>query len=311
MSVDRWLKERTFGPGAFDPKRMRDVKRANGCRVSVVVPARQVEDTVGHICTAIVHEWMGGEAPLVDELVVMDGGSGGDDTAAAARAAGARVVHDDDVLPHIVGRGKGAAMWRSLEVTDGDVVVWVDGDIIDFDPRFIPQLLGPLLTNRAIGYVKGFFDRPLANTAVGGGRVSEICARPLINRFRPELAGFIQPLSGEAAGRRDVLESVPFLSGYAVEIGLLWDIAAHVGVDAMAQVDLGHRVHTNQPTAALGPMAAAILAAVLRREGLDGAAPTHDYRRPRTDGSEVILDHATIDLIELPPIASLTGGVRR
>lgn len=308
MSVDRWLKERTYGPRAFDSDALRDVKRADGRRVSVVLPTLQVAQTVGPICRAIADTWMGGDAPLVDELVVIDGAST-DGTDEAARAAHARVVQEHDVLPHVLGRGKGAAMWRSLAVTTGEVVAFLDADVIDFDPGFVPQLVGPLFTDPATAYVKGFFDRPLANTTVGGGRVGEICARPLINRFRPQLAGFMQPLSGEAAGRRDVLEAVPFFSGYAVEIGLLWDIADRVGIDAMAQVDLGHRIHTNQPTAELGAMAAAILAAVLRREGLDdGSAITFD--RPRVDDGAVHLHHATIDLVELPPIATLTQGAR-
>jgi len=310
VSVDRWLSERTYGPHAFDPTVLRDTKHGDGRRVSVVLPSLNVAQTVGSICRTIVDTWMGGDTPLVDELVVIDAAST-DGTADAAAAAGARVVQEHDVLPHVAGRGKGAAMWRSLAVTDGDVVVWIDADIIDFDAAFVPQLIGPLITDPTTAYVKGFFERPLADTTIGGGRVSEICARPLINRFRPELAGFMQPLSGEAAGRRDVLESVAFLSGYAVEIGLLWDIAAQVGIDAMAQVDLGHRRHINQHTAQLGSMAVAILAAVLSREGLAAISSTIDYRRPRADEGVVRLQHATIDLLELPPIATLTGGARQ
>jgi glucosyl-3-phosphoglycerate synthase len=308
VSVDRWLRERTYGPQAFDPDVLRDVKRADGRRVSVVLPTLQVEQTVGPICRAIAEAWMDGDAPLVDELVVIDGAST-DGTDEAARAAGARVVQEHDVLPQVPGRGKGAAMWRSLAVTTGEVMAFLDADVVDFDPEFVPQLIGPLFTDPATAYVKGFFDRPLADTTIGGGRVSEICARPLINRFRPELAGFMQPLSGEAAGRRDVFESVPFFSGYAVEIGLLWDIATHFGIDAMAQVDLGHRIHSNQPTAELGSMAAAILAAVLRREGRDDGSPIA-YDRPRVGTDGIHLHHATIDLVELPPVATLTEGAR-
>ncbi len=213
------------------------------------------------------------ETPLVSEIVVMDGSST-DGTRRAAEEAGARVVMDHEVLPRLApGRGKGEAMWKSLAVLSGDLVVWLDADVVDFDPAFVTGLLGPLLTDPDVGYVKALYRRSLGSDDEGGGRVTEICARPLINLFYPELAGFAQPLSGEAAGRRDLLCSVPFFNGYAVEIGLLIDLCRHAGLGALAQVDLGSRRHTNQPTSALGAMASTISQAVLKRLAQEGRAP--------------------------------------
>ncbi len=306
MNVDDWLHTRTYPKDAFDVPALCARKRADGARVSVVLPARRVATTIAPICTTIRERWMAADTPLVDELVVIDAASE-DGTADRARAAGATVVQEQDVRPDIAGHGKGAAMWRSLAATTGDIVVWIDADIVDFDPGFVPQLVGPLITEPQVAYVKGFFERPLADTSIGGGRVSEICARPLINRFRPQLAGFVQPLSGEAAGRRTLLERMPFPCGYAVEIGLLWDIEALVGIGSMAQVDLGTRRHHHQPTVDLGRMAAAIMDAVLRREGIGAAAGMLDYRSPLVTGDEVRMRGSTIATTELPPLASTPG----
>jgi glucosyl-3-phosphoglycerate synthase len=207
--------------------------------------------------------------PLVDELVVIDSGSS-DRTAEVAAAAGARVVHVEDVLPehgHI--SGKGEALWKSLFVTDGDLIVFLDSDVQGFDPCFVVGLLGPLLTDPTVGYVKGLYDRPLATTeglvASGGGRVTELSARPLLGALWPHLSGFVQPLSGEYAGHRLLLERVPFASHYGVELGLLIDLAELAGVEALAQVDLGIRRHRHQTDAALGRMAGQILQTALAR----------------------------------------------
>jgi glucosyl-3-phosphoglycerate synthase len=236
--------------------------------VDVVLPARNEADTVGAIVRTIRRELVE-EVPLVDEVVVIDSGSV-DATAAEAAAAGARVVSQRDVLPSFGDvPGKGEALWKALYATHGDVVVFVDADLREFDAQFVVGLLGPLLTDPGVGFVKAVYDRPLSLTdrvlPSGGGRVTELVARPLLNLHWPLLAGFVQPLAGEYAARRELLEQVPFASGYGVEIGLLIDLLELAGLDAMAQVDLGRRVHRNQDDAALGRMAAQVLHTVIQR----------------------------------------------
>jgi glucosyl-3-phosphoglycerate synthase len=237
---------------------------AKGSRtVSVVLPALDEQRTVGGV-VASVRPLLG---TLVDELVVMDSGST-DRTAEVAAAAGARVVARTDVLPGLEPvPGKGEVLWRSLAATTGDVLVFLDSDLVDTDPMFVPRLLGPILTTPDTHLVKAFYRRPLATAEEGGGRVTELMARPLLSALRPELSGVIQPLSGEYAGSRALLESVPFAAGYGVEIGLLLDAHAVVGLDALAQVNLGVRRHRNQDIAALGQMARQVLDTALRRCG--------------------------------------------
>jgi glucosyl-3-phosphoglycerate synthase len=288
-------------------------KEARGTTVSVVLPALDEERTVGAIVAAIRRELVVG-APLVDELVVVDSGST-DRTATAAVAAGARVVRADQVLvPRGTVAGKGEALWKSLHVTDGDLVVFIDSDLISFDPHFVVGLLGPLLTDPAIGYVKGFYDRPLSTVEglvpTGGGRVTELVARPLLNALWPELSGFVQPLSGEYAGRRELLEQVPFVSHYGVEIGLLVDLAELAGVDALAQVDLGTRQHTHQSDAALGRMAGQILQTALARcHGL-GVPSDQLVQFVRTGGG---IEPVTWDVgvLERPPMRTVPEYVTR
>jgi glucosyl-3-phosphoglycerate synthase len=308
VTREAWLLERTFTGARFDPDALAARRAASGTSVSVVVPALDVADTVGAIVAAIHDRWAG-PGGLVDEVVVIDSASS-DRTADVATSAGARVVQDAEVLPGLgTRRGKGEAMWKSLAATTGDVIAWIDGDIEDFDPAFVPGLLGPLLVDAEVGYVKAFYRRPLGVVADDGGRVTEICARPLINRFVPELAGFVQPLSGEAAGRRSLLEQVPFFCGYAVEIGLLIDILGTAGLEAMAQVDLGERRHRNQPTSALGPMAYEITNAVLARRG--GGPAGDGYVRPvRSDAAgQFSLEHREVSLSERPPMVEVTRRV--
>jgi len=268
-----------------------------------------VADTVGPIVERVRTELVE-RVPLVSEIVAIDSRSG-DGTREAAAAAGATVVQDHEILPDLPpARGKGEALWKSLAVLRGDIVVWLDSDVVDFDPAFVTGLVGPLAADPEVGYVKALYRRALGGDDDGGGRVTEICARPLINLFHPELAGFAQPLSGEAAGRRDLLRAVPFFTGYAVELGLLIDLLRVAGLGALAQVDLGHRRHTNQPTAALGPMASTITQAVLHRLADAGRAPAGldgdgVYARPVRDGGGWRLEERETHPDERPPMAEV------
>jgi glucosyl-3-phosphoglycerate synthase len=248
----------------------------DGVRVSVVIPALDEQDTVGAV-VAGVHDHLGDGAAsdrrLVDELVVLDSGSS-DSTASVSRAAGATVVHRDDVLPRIPAvPGKGEAMWRSLAATSGDVVVFLDADLRSFTPDYVVGLLGPVLTRPAVSLVKAVYERPLAVDDVvhaGGGRVTELVARPLLNLYWPELAGVIQPLAGECAARRELLESLPFPTGYGVELAMLVDTFRTHGLDAIAQVDLGVRLHRHHDDRRLGRMSAEILQTAMDRIDPDG-----------------------------------------
>ncbi|CCG01288.1 glucosyl-3-phosphoglycerate synthase [Blastococcus saxobsidens] len=308
--VRRWLHHRTYSASAWQPADVLAAKRRAGCTISVVLPALDEERTVGAIVAAL-RTWLIEDHPLIDELVVMDSGST-DRTAAVAARAGARVVHVDTVLPeHGRVPGKGEALWKSLAVTTGDLVVFVDADLVAFDPRFVVGLVGPLLADPGVGYVKGLYDRPLDTpeglVPSGGGRVTELLARPLLNAWWPELAGFVQPLSGEYAGRRALLESVPFVSGYGVELGLLVDILEEAGVDAMAQVDLGTRRHGHQPDAALGRMAGQILQTALARRPSAGPSSAELLQFLGSgDGIEAV--NWDVGVLERPPMRSVRAA---
>ena len=275
--------------------------------VSVCLPARDEAGTIGPIVGAIVDELVDGEG-LVDEVLVVDDASE-DGTAEVARDAGARVVATDD-LPSShedgspIGQGKGEALWRSLYVSEGDLVLWCDADIVDFDTRFVTGLLGPLLTSPEIGFVKGYYERPLAEGGVGGGRVTELVARPIVALLYPELVPVVQPLAGEYGGRRELLEQLPFVGGYGVDLALLIDVAQTFGVGSMAQVDLGTRVHRNRPLEELGPQALAVLQAALHRA--DPALVDHEVTLIRPGLTPH--DH---ELVEHPALSSVDGYQRR
>jgi glucosyl-3-phosphoglycerate synthase len=252
---------------------------------------------------------------LVDEVVVLDGAST-DGTAELAARAGATVHQDADIVPEVGPTlGKGDALWRSLRVTSGDIVAFVDTDIRNPDTRFVWGIVAPLLSDASIDFVKAFYDRPIetggALQASGGGRVTELMARPLLNLFWPALAGLVQPLSGEYAGRRAVLERLPFFTGYGVEIGLLIDVLALRGAEAIAQVDVGRRVHRNQELHALSRMAYAIATVALGRLAHEQRATFADAFDPtyvqfgRDDEGRIILEPAEVRDIERPPMASL------
>ncbi|MEV5941652.1 glucosyl-3-phosphoglycerate synthase [Streptomyces sp. NPDC051994] len=256
--VERWLSRRSWSAAERPLDRIMAAKHKGGATVSVVLPALDEEATVGAIVTAIRDALMTSATGLVDELVVIDSGST-DRTAEVAAAAGARVVHRDAILPRVPALpGKGEVLWRSLLVTSGDIVCFIDADLKDFDPAFVSGIVGPLLTDPDVDFVKAMYDRPLGEAAGQGGRVTELVARPLLNLHWPQLAGFVQPLGGEYAARRSLLERLPFPVGYGVEIALLIDALHTVGLDALAQVDVGVRKHRHQDGQALGRMAAAI-----------------------------------------------------
>jgi glucosyl-3-phosphoglycerate synthase len=271
-AVEAWAAYRSSGAAQWPPRRLLDAKAETA--VSVVIPARDEEATVGIIVTAIRRHLMEG-IPLVDELLVVNSRST-DATAKVAAAAGATVICQDEMtrgLPRL--DGKGDALWAGLAATSGELVAFVDADLRAFSPHFVTGLIGPLLTDSSVAFVKGFYHRPFVGTAGlepdGGGRVTELMARPLLSMFWPELAGVVQPLAGEYAGRRSVLSQIPFVSGYGVEIAMLIDLLDLVGLDALAQVDLGERQHRHQDTQALGRMSAQILYTVwsrLHRRGL-------------------------------------------
>ncbi|MFG1644575.1 glucosyl-3-phosphoglycerate synthase [Amycolatopsis sp. NPDC049252] len=318
--VGTWLARRSSRADDWTAEQLVEAKR--GTTVSVVIPARNEETTVGAIVTAIREE-LREHHRLVDEILVVDSHST-DATAEVAAAAGARVVAQDAVFPALDGlQGKGEALWKGVAATTGDLVVFVDGDLYDFTTDYVTGLLGPLLTDPSVAYVKGFYHRPLNGAAgsepEGGGRVTELVARPLINMFWPELSGFVQPLAGEYAGRREVLESIPFVVNYGVEIGHLIDLLELRGLDALAQVDLGHRVHRHQSTQALGRMSGQIMQTLFDRLERYGRLVTaippatilaQFQRGTSTDGVERELVLTDLTSPQRPPLASLPVTLR-
>ena len=276
-----------------------------GRTVSVVLPALNEQPTVGALVEAL-QPLVGG---LIDELVVMDSGST-DRTAEVARKAGARVVQRTDVLPEVAPwPGKGEVLWRSLAATSGDVLVFIDSDLIDFDAGFVPALLGPVLLRRRskrVALVKGFYRRPLrvesAEVGTGGGRVTELLARPLLNALRPELAGVVQPLGGEYAATREFLESVPFAAGYGVEIGLLLDAHTRYGLDGLAQVNLGVRKHRNRSLLELGVMSRQILGAALPRCGVPEVAGSAGITQFVQLGARFLPTESEVLVADRPPM---------
>lgn len=262
-----------------------------GRRISVCIPARNEAETIGEIVGRIRSELV--EAvPVVDEILVMDDGSS-DQTAGLAAAAGAVVRSTESVLPDFPAHGKGQAMWKAVHSASGDLIVFCDGDIQDFDTGFVLGLAGPLLARDDVVFTKGFYRR-------SGGRVTELVARPLISLFFPHLADLAQPLSGECAAYRHVLESIPFAGDYGVDLALLVDITARYGNAGLVQSDLGERVHRNRPLEQLGVQSLAIMQLAMERAGLadDGFPWEATLARP---GSEPV----EVRFLELPPLVEV------
>jgi glucosyl-3-phosphoglycerate synthase len=306
--VEDWFAART---SAIDDWSVAELRARKGDqRISVVLPARDEEATVGEIVTAIRADLAGEPGALVDDVIVVDSGSQ-DETAAVAAASGARVVALADVLTEFAPRpGKGEAMWRGLAATDADIVVFVDADLREFDSRFVLALLGPLLSDPTVHFVKAAYDRPATDPALpsnGGGRVTELMARPLIAAFWPELGGVLQPLAGEYAARADLLRALPFRCGFGVDLGLLLDTYRLAGLDAIAQVDLHRRWHRHADLPSLGRMAAEVLHTALDRLTADGRLPagldpaTLLWQPDRVEGGVRTARHV-VDTAERPPL---------
>ncbi|MDL9935665.1 glucosyl-3-phosphoglycerate synthase [Gordonia sp. ABSL1-1] len=257
----------------------------DGRTVSVVLPALNEEETVADVIASI-RPLVG---TLVDELIVLDSGST-DATAERATAAGAQVVSREEAVPELEPvKGKGEVLWRSIAVATGDIIAFVDSDLIDPDPMFVPKMLGPLLVNPDIQLVKGYYRRPLrtgdTQDANGGGRVTELVARPLLASQKPDLTAVLQPLGGEYAGTRELLSSVPFAPGYGVEIGLLIDTYDRYGLEGIGQVNLGVRTHRNRPLIELGVMSRQIVGTLMRRCGLSDSGVGLTQFTAEPDGS--------------------------
>lgn len=296
-----WFERRTWQ----DPDwALEEILAAKSDRtVSVVLPALNEEQTVGAVIESVI-PLLGS---IVDELVVIDSGST-DATAELAEAAGARVVHREDVLPELAPvPGKGEVLWRSLAATSGDLVVFLDSDLVEPDPMFVPTLLGPLLTADGVHLVKGFYRRPLRLESSGGGRVTELLARPVLSALRPALSGLVQPLGGEYAATREFLESVPFAAGYGVEIGLLLDCEANYGLDGLAQVNLGVRKHRNRSLLQLGVMARQILGTALSRCGIEADDPAQLTQFVQVSG-EWLPDVTDVLVADRPPMRQVLAG---
>ncbi|MBV8346961.1 MAG: glucosyl-3-phosphoglycerate synthase [Mycolicibacterium sp.] len=301
LAADRWMADHSFSRPSWTIAELEAAKA--GRAISVVLPALNEQETVVSVIDSIA-PMLGG---LVDELIVLDSGST-DETEIRAIAAGARVVSREQALPEVPPQpGKGEVLWRSLAATHGDIIVFIDSDLIDPDPMFVPRLVGPLLTVDGVHLVKGFYRRPLkvsgSEDANGGGRVTQLVARPLLAALRPGLSCVLQPLGGEYAATRELLMSVPFAPGYGVEIGLLVDTYDRLGLDGIAQVNLGVRAHRNRPLTELGGMSRQVIATLLSRCGVSdsGIGLTQFF----ADGDGYTPRLSPVSLADRPPMNTL------
>jgi glucosyl-3-phosphoglycerate synthase len=313
--VDKWFVQNTFSSSEFaDLRRLLEAKERQNLRISVGLPTLNEEATVRRVIRGIRSRLME-RIPLVDEIAVIDSDSE-DQTREIAREEGVAVHILGDVLPEYGSRrGKGEALWKSLHVLTGDIVVWIDTDVTDTHPKFVYGLLGPLLLRPDVQFVKAFYQRPLRIgaeiLASGGGRVTELSARPILNLFFPELSGMVQPLSGEQGGRRTLLEQLPFFTGYGVETGLLIDTLQRAGLGALAQVDMKQRIHRNQDLLSLSKMSFQILQVALKRVGEAHGERIWEEANAtlklitQTEGGKLHLEMHDIAMGELPPMATI------
>ncbi len=302
------MDRRTYRWQDWDLESLLRRKQETGLTTSLVVPARNEAATVGDV-VARVRSALMETTTLLDEIVVIDSDST-DETHSVATAAGAVVHRSKEIRPDLGSHpGKGEAMWKSLFVTRGDLIVFMDADLVDWDTHFVPGLLGPLLADDGAALVKGFYERPLRDdagneSAFEGGRVTELVARPLIALEWPELAWLVQPLAGEWSVRRDLFSRLTVPTGYAVELAALIDTLRLLGPEAIAQVDLGRRAHRHQALRDLGAMATQILAASRRRS--TGAAPEIvGLDQHHKSGDALATVRHEIPLLERPPAAGL------
>jgi len=313
--VDKWFVQNTFTSSEFaDLRRLVEAKERQNVRISVGLPTLNEEATIRKVIRAIRSRLME-RIPLVDEIVVIDSDSH-DRTREIAREEGVPVHIHQRILPETGSHiGKGEALWKSLHVLTGDLVVWIDTDISNTHPKFVYGVVGPLLMRPELQFVKAFYQRPLRVggelQASGGGRVTELAARPILNLFFPELSGMVQPLSGEQGGRRALLEQLPFFTGYGVETGLLIDTLGRAGLDAIAQVDMKHRIHRNQSLLALSKMSFQILQVALKRVGEAHGERIWEEANAtlklitQGDGGKLRLEMHDISAAELPPISTV------
>ena len=304
LAVSSWRERRRYRAEQFPLDALRAGKRDR--KITVIVPAKECAGTIRGVLKRTVAPLT--DAGLVDDIVVVDASSS-DGTAACAASGGARVLQQDELLAELgPARGKGDAMWRALAATDGEIVCFLDGDTLDPDPRHLQGLIGPLLFDRSLAFVKGTFDRPLRigerELPHEGGRVTELMARPLLNLHHPLLSGFAQPLAGEFAATRRLFSQLSFPVGYGVEIAVLIDALQLAGLDALAECALGERRNRHQPLRELGPMAYAVLAAVERRLSSRSPLGGH-FLKPWDDGLTTI-----VPVEERPPLTSLPALTR-
>lgn len=296
-----------------DVSRLVDKKRARGLKISLAFPTLNEESTIGSEVDMVRRDLVL-QFPLLDEIAVIDSGST-DLTRDVARAAGADVYLASDILPQIgAGSGKGENLWKSLHVLNGDIIVWVDADIENLHPKFIYGLVGPLLYRDDLMFVKAFYERPLAVggdlLGTGGGRVTEILVRPMFACFYPELAWIFQPCAGEYAGRRELLETLPFAMGYGVETGLLIDIYERFGLDVIGQVNLDKRIHRNRSIEALSRMSFEIIhtfmARLFARGRIDQVDELSDrFMRAHLEPRGLTLRDENIQIGERPPMIEI------
>ncbi len=289
-AAEQWAKARSFHHSLYSAQR---IARERAASVSVCLPARECAATVGAIVATLCELRAAG---AIDEVVVIDAGSS-DATATVARGAGAIVYQEAELAPELGPvLGKGDAMYRALSVLAGELVCFVDADTEDFSAHFACGLLGPLVCERGVSFVKAFYRRPFEHGGIslpeGGGRVNRLLARPALELFYPELAAVRQPLAGEVAARRELLERVPFATGYGVEIGMLIDVWHEVGLEGIAQVDLEEHRNRHQSLAALEPMARTVLATIAARARAEGRLagleiPESAVERPAFAGAGV------------------------
>jgi glucosyl-3-phosphoglycerate synthase len=315
MLVDKWFAENTFHADEFsDLARLVDLKRKGGHTISVGLPALNEEATIGGVIS-VLKETLMQDVPLIDELVVVDSDSNDCTREIAAQMEVPVYIHQQ-LLPEAGPplQGKGEALWKSLHILKGDIIAWVDTDIENMQPHFVYGLLGPLLREPRIGYVKGYYHRPIQSAGVviheGGGRVTELMVRPLLNLFYPLLSGLVQPLAGEYAGRREVLEQIPFFSGYGVETGMLIDLLERYGLPAIGQVNLESRVHRNRTLGELSLTAFAIVQVILSR--LEERAHirlleevNRSMKLIRFEGDHLSLEVQAVRDVERPPIVTM------